>query len=121
KTTLAQGLCKFYFFDDFKRGIDKPKLMLITRFAFNELVPKDIQMLLFINEVYLGHYNGKQIKGFEDAAQAYFDKPFKELTGEEYVALVAMIRMPDGHNIKKQPDQHELRVMRVNKFLSGEY
>ncbi|WPP52261.1 transglycosylase domain-containing protein [Catalinimonas niigatensis] len=121
KTTLAQGLCKFYYFDEFKRGIDKPKLMLIARFAFNELVPKDTQMLLFINEVYLGHYNGKQVKGFEDAAQTYFDKSFKELTLEEYIALVAMIRMPNGHHIKKKPQEHQLRVMRVNRFLKGEY
>lgn len=121
KTTLAQRLCKFYFFNDFERGIDKPKLMLITRFAFNPLVPKETQMLLFINEVYLGYYNGKPIRGFEDAAQAYFDKTFKELSMDEYIALVAMILRPDGDNIKKNPHEHELRVMRVNKFLSGEY
>lgn len=121
KTTLAQGLCEFYFSDDFERDIEKIKLMLITRFAFNPLVPKHTQVLLFINEVYFGYYHGKEIRGFEDAAQTYFDKSFKELTEDEYIALVAMIRMPDDHNIKNHPEQHELRVMRVNKFLNGEY
>ncbi len=121
KTTLAQGLCKFYFFDDFKRGLDKIKLVLITRFAFDPLVPKDTQMLLFINEVYLGSYHGKEIKGFENASQAYFDKPFNALTEDEYIDLVAMIRRPDGDNIKKHPWAHEKRVARVHKFLNGEY
>jgi len=121
KTTLAQGLCKFYYFDEFKRGWDKVKLMLITRFAFDPLVPKDTQMLLFINEVYLGSYKGRSIKGFEEAAHVYFDKTFSELNEEEYISLVAMIRRPDGHHIKKKPQAHELRVTRVHKFLRGEY
>lgn len=121
KTTLAQGLCKFYYFDDFKRGWDKIKLMLITRYAFDPLVTKDTQMLLIINDIYLGSLHGQQIRGFEDAAQAYFKKPFKALDEDEYISLVAMIRRPDGDNIRKKPKEHELRVMRVNKFLKGEY
>lgn len=121
KTTLTQGLCKFYFFNDIEKEIEKVKLMLITRFAFDPLVPKQLQVLLFINEVYLGHYEGKHIRGFEDAAQTYFGKPFKQLTEEEYIVLVAMMRMPDDHHVKKHPAQHELPVLRVNKFLDGEY
>ncbi|MDF9795727.1 membrane carboxypeptidase/penicillin-binding protein [Catalinimonas alkaloidigena] len=121
KTTLAQGLCKFYYFDGFKRGWDKIKLMLITRYAFDPLVTKDTQMLLIINDIYLGSYQGQHIRGFEDAAQVYFDKTFKELSEDEYISLVAMIRRPNGDNIKKKPKEHELRVMRVNRFLKGEY
>lgn len=121
KTTLAQGLCKFYFFDEFERDINQPELMLITRFAFDPLVPKQLQILLFINEVYLGYYHGKQIRGFEDAAQAYFGKPFKALLEEEYIALVNMIGMFNDHSIKKSPQEHELKLMRVNKILKGKY
>lgn len=121
KASLAEGLCKFYYFEDFKRGWDKIKLMLVTRYAFDPLVSKDTQILLYINDVYLGSFNGNQIRGFEDAALTYFNKPFKELTEEEYISLVAMIRRPDGDNIKKKPKEHELRVERVHQFLKGEY
>lgn len=120
-TTISQGLVKMYYFENFKSGIQKVKQTLIARFAFDVMTPKDTILTLFINDVYLGHHNGKEIKGFENAANAYLNKTFQELTWDEYLGLVAMIRAPNAlHFIKKQ-EVNQDRVLRIKKLLSGAY
>lgn len=120
-TTISQGLVKMYYFDNFKPGIQKIKQTLISRFAFDIMTPKDTILKLFINEVYLGQNNGKEVKGFENAANVYLLKSFKELSWDEYLALVAMIRAPNKFHIIKDKDVNEQRVSRIKKVLSGEY
>jgi membrane carboxypeptidase/penicillin-binding protein len=120
-TTISQGLVKMYYFDNFKPGIQKIKQTLIARFAFDVMTPKDTILKLFINDVYLGHHNGKEIKGFENAANSYLDKTFKELTWDEYLGLVAMIRAPNGLHFIANKEVNQERVLRIKKLLSGEY
>ena len=50
-TTISQGLVKFYYFDNFKPGIQKIKQTLISRFAFDVMTPKDTILKLFINKL----------------------------------------------------------------------
>ncbi|MGV3589237.1 MAG: transglycosylase domain-containing protein [Adhaeribacter sp.] len=120
-TTISQGLVKFYYFDKFKPGIQKIKQTLIARFAFDPMTPKDTILKLFINEVYLGQHNGKEVKGFENAANAYLNKSFKELTWDEYLGLVAMIRSPNNLHYIKDKEVNQERVARIKKVLAGEY
>ncbi len=120
-TTISQGLVKMYYFVNFKPGIQKIKQTLIARFAFDLMTPKDTILKLFINDVYLGHYNGREIKGFENAADAYLNKTFKDLTWDEYLGLVAMIRSPNKLNIIKDKEASKERVIRIKRVLRGEY
>jgi membrane carboxypeptidase/penicillin-binding protein len=120
-TTISQGLVKFYYFDKFKPGIQKIKQTLIARFAFDPMTPKDTILKLFINEVYLGQHNGREIKGFENAANAYLNKSFKELTWDEYLGLLAMIRSPNNLHYLKDKEVNQERVARIKKVLAGEY
>jgi membrane carboxypeptidase/penicillin-binding protein len=120
-TTISQGLVKFYYFENFKPGIQKIKQTLIARFAFDVMTPKDTILKLFINDVYLGQHNGKEIKGFENAANAYLNKTFKELTWDEYLGLIAMIRSPNNLHFIKNKEVNQDRVVRIKKVLSGEY
>jgi membrane carboxypeptidase/penicillin-binding protein len=120
-TTISQGLVKMYYFENFKPGIQKIKQTLIARFAFDVMTPKDTILKLFINDVYLGHHNGKEIKGFENAANSYLNKTFKELTWDEYLGLVAMIRSPNALHFIKSKEVNQDRVLRIKKLLSGEY
>ena len=120
-TTISQGLVKMYYFDDFKPGFQKIEQSLIARFAFDIMTPKDTILKLFINDVYLGQHEGKEIKGFENAANVYLDKSFKELTWDEYLGLLAMIRAPNRlHYINNEAD-NRARVAKIKKVLSGEY
>lgn len=120
-TTISQGLVKMYYFDDFKPGIQKIKQTLIARFAFDVMTPKDTILKLFINDVYLGQHNGKEIKGFENAANSYLGKTFKELTWDEYLGLVAMIRSPNTLHFITNREVNQDRVLRIKKLLSGQY
>ncbi|MBC5992356.1 transglycosylase domain-containing protein [Pontibacter cellulosilyticus] len=120
-TTLSQGLVKMYYFDNFKPGIGKVKQTLIARFAFDPLTPKDTTLLLFINEVYLGEKGGAPLKGFEDGAQFYFHKNFRQLTWDEYLSLIAMIRAPFNYHYFSKREANLERVGRIRKLLSGEY
>lgn len=120
-TTVSQALVKMYYFDDFKPGIQKIKQTLIARFAFDNMIPKDTIIKLFINEVYMGNYKGLQIKGFENAAICYYNKPFNKLTNNEFLSLLAMIGSPNKlHCIFNKEANHE-RVLRIKSVLSGEY
>ncbi len=110
-----------YYFENFKPGIRKIEQTLISRFAFDAMTPKDTILKLFINDVYLGQHNGKEIKGFEIAANAYLNKTFKELTWDEYLGLVAMIRSPNRLHYLREKKINEERVSRIKKVLSGEY
>jgi membrane carboxypeptidase/penicillin-binding protein len=120
-TTISQGLVKFYYFDEFKPGIQKIKQTLIARFAFDVMTPKDTILKLFINDVYLGQHNGKEVKGFENAANAYLNKSFRDLTWDEYLGLVAMIRSPNKLHYIRDKEVNEERVGRIKKVLNGEY
>lgn len=119
-TTITQGLVKIHYFKPFKPGIRKIKQTLIARFALDPLVSKDDQLKLFINEVYLGTVDGKQLYGFEPAALVYYKKPCAELSEDEFIGLVAMIIAPNTYNPIKHPEVHAERVRRIKRLISGE-
>ncbi len=116
-TTITQGLVKQFYFDKFKPGFAKIKQTLIAVFALNPLVSKEDQLRLFINVCYLGY----ETKGFESAAQFYYGKPFKALTEDEYMSLVAMIIAPATFNIRRFPARNAERVQRIKKLMAHEY
>jgi len=116
-TTITQGLVKHLYFKKFKPGIAKFRQTLIAAYALDPLMPKDEQLRLFINKVYLG--NGAQ--GFEQASQQYFQKPFHQLSEDEYIAIVAEIIAPEVFNIHNYPARNVERVARIKRLISGEY
>jgi membrane peptidoglycan carboxypeptidase len=120
-TTITQALVKIYYFDHFKPGLAKIKQTLIARYALNSRVSKNDQLILFINNVYLGNANGKSIIGFNNAAQTYYHKFFHKLGNDEYLSLVAMIVAPNNFNILNQPAANIERTGRIKKVISGEY
>lgn len=117
-TTISQGLVKQYYFNNYQSGIQKVKQSLIARFAFDPLTPKDTQLKLFINEAYLGQQGAKPIRGFEEAAQYYFKKPFKDISWDEYLAMLSMIRAPFSFHYHKKPAKNQERVNDIKKMLA---
>jgi membrane carboxypeptidase/penicillin-binding protein len=120
-TSLSQGLVKIFYFDNFKPGVKKIEQTLIARFAFDALTPKDIILKLFINHVYMGQRDGKSIHGLEDASDFYFNKKFRHLNENEYLALIAMIRAPSTFHYLNKREENDLRVSRIKKYLAGNY
>lgn len=120
-TTISQGLVKMYYFDNFKPGIQKIKQTLISRFAFDNLTQKDTILKLLINDVYVGHVEGHAIKGFENAANSYFRKSFKDLTWDEYLSIIAMLVAPMNYNYAENREANQDRVAKIKRVLTGEY
>jgi membrane peptidoglycan carboxypeptidase len=76
---------------------------------------------LFINEIYLGQKEGHPIKGFEDASHFYFNKKFKEVSWDEYLALIGMINAPTTYSYSKSREANQDRVLKIKRMLTGEY
>jgi membrane peptidoglycan carboxypeptidase len=121
-TTITQGIVKIYFYNGFTPGIFRYRKLeqSLIAWVFNHRVDKRTQLLIFINSAYFGHYGGRDIIGFTDAARAYFNKDFSKLRSEEFVALVAMLVGPDEFNVALQPRRNRERVLRINRLLNGE-
>ena len=119
-TTITQGLVKLlYFPEGFRQGLPKIRQTLIARYALDPLVSKKEQMELFLNMSYLGNVKGQAVHGYAAAAQAYFGKPFAQLTDEEFLSLVAMHIAPD--RLKPGTPENARRVQRIHAYLSGRY
>jgi penicillin-binding protein 1B len=79
------------------------------------LEKKDI-FALYCNEAYLGQRAGFSIKGFGEAAEAYFNKDVTALTLPEAAMLAAMIRSPNRYNPYRHP---EVAFERRNQVLKS--
>lgn len=90
-TTITQALVKIFYFEKFQPGIAKFRQTLLAAYVLEPLVGKGEQLRLFINLVGLG----QGVRGFAEAAWHYFNKEFRELDQEQYLALVAMIIAPE--------------------------
>lgn len=116
-TTITQALVKHLYFDKFHPGVAKLKQTAIAKFALDPLMPKSDQLRLFINTAYLG----PNVKGFAQASETFFAKPFANLTEDEYIALVATLIAPASFDVKRYPDRNRERVERIKRVVSGEY
>lgn len=116
-TTITQALVKHLYFEKFTPGFAKLKQTVIARFTLDPLMDKNDQLRLFINTAYLG----PNARGFSQAAQAFFGKPFAQLNDDEYVALVAMLVAPATFDVKRYPARNRERVERIKRVVSGEY
>jgi membrane carboxypeptidase/penicillin-binding protein len=76
---------------------------------------------VFVNTVWLGTHNGKPVRGFAEAAEAYCNKPFNNVTLDEYLSLVAMVIAPAHFHVKQHPQRNADRVRRIKGLLAGEY
>ena len=82
-------------------------------------VDKRTQLLIFINSAYLGNHNGREIVGFEDASNTYFNTSFSGLNKDQFLSLVAMLIGPNEFHVVSQPERNKERVKRISRLLEG--
>jgi membrane carboxypeptidase/penicillin-binding protein PbpC len=117
-TTITQGLAKLlYFPEGFRQGIGKIRQTLIAEYALDDLVSKDEQLELYLNATYFGLNAGKPIHGIAAAADFYFRKSYRDLSDDEFIALIGMTISPETH--KPGTSFSAIRVARIKTFLSG--
>ncbi|MEO8192696.1 MAG: PBP1A family penicillin-binding protein [Gemmatimonadales bacterium] len=87
---------------------------------------KDEILEAYLNEVYLGHRDGREVRGLGEAARVYFGKTPDKLTVAEAALIAGIIRAPNRDNpdesakVAKQRRDAVLGVMVDRKWITGE-
>ena len=111
-------------FQSFYRGVFKccKKADLgrdIMALVLNQNLSKEQQLQLFVSSSYMGGYKGRQINGFQTAANSYFNKPLSALSNDEFMSLVAMLKAPNYFHPTKGAKNLEVRVSSIKKIIAG--
>ncbi len=118
-TTISQSIGKQIYFEDFKPGIRKIRLLYLTRFALVPVISKKEILTVFMNYAYLGNHEGIEIYGFENASKTYYQKSFYDLSKDEFLSLLAMLISPNEFHVIRQPNKNMERVKRMKNLLLG--
>jgi penicillin-binding protein 1B len=87
---------------------------------------KDEILELYLNDVYLGHFEGSPVLGVDEAARLYFGKVPSKLRVDEAALLASIIRAPNRDNRGRRPEIAKARrdavlgVMRDKKWINAE-
>ncbi|MBV8356323.1 MAG: PBP1A family penicillin-binding protein [Deltaproteobacteria bacterium] len=73
-------------------------LVLEMRLSKNEILER------YINDVWMGEYQGTPIYGMPLAARYFFNKDLRQVTPAEAAALIGMIQAPSSDDPRRHPD-----------------
>jgi penicillin-binding protein 1B len=122
-STLTQQLARGLWLDNRKTFSRKFDEVLITVHLERKLTKQKI-FEYYANQVDLGRRGSFDIRGFGEAAQAYFGKDIRSLTLPEAATLAGLIQEPSFRNPVRWPDRAKarrnvvLRQMLDNGFVS---
>src|SRR6185436_19459844 len=113
-STITQQLAKMRFLSQrrtFARKLAEIPLAILIELRLS----KDEILEAYLNEVHLGHRDGREVRGLGEAARVYFSKTPKQLTVAQAALLAGMIRAPNRDN----PDeQSRVATQRRNAVLN---
>lgn len=110
-STITQQLAKNLFLSADRTPLRKVREAAIAT-VLESRYSKARILEAYLNEIYLGHDNGRAIHGVGAAARYYFGKDVDEIVLSEAATLAAMIRAPN----RLAPNRHPERV-RVRRNL----
>jgi 1A family penicillin-binding protein len=102
-STIPQQIIKQHFLTQ-ERTWRRKLVEMALAVSLDFRLSKDELLELYLNDVYLGHYQGIPVLGIDEAARLYFDKSPRALRVDEAALLAAMIRAPNRDNPEKRPD-----------------
>ena len=108
-STITQQLAKTHFLSA-ERTFTRKGIEAVLALLIELRLSKDEILEAYLNDVYLGHRDGRSVLGLDEAARAYFDKKPAKLTAAETAMLAGMIRAPNRDN----PDE-QARVARERR------
>lgn len=123
-STLTQQLAKNLFLTRERtlwRKVQEAYIALLLDFRYS----KDKLLEMYLNEVYLGHAEGRAIHGFPLGARLYFGRPIEELRIDQLAFLVGLVKGPSYYNPWRFPERAMkrrdlvLRMMMDNNFISA--
>ena len=118
-TTITQGLVKMLYFEKFRPGPLNKLRQSVIALAVDRRIPKERQLTLFLNSVYLGERDGREVHGFADAARTHFGKQLAALDEPQWLALIAMVVGPNHFDVTAFPRRNSERVARIRAMLAG--
>lgn len=122
-STITQQLAKTRFLSA-ERTFTRKGLEAVLAFLIEARLSKDEILEAYLNEIYLGHRNGRKVLGLDEAALVYYNKSPQDLTIAEAALLAGMIRAPNRDNpeenreIARKRRDAVLRTMRDRKWIS---
>ncbi|MFL6464907.1 MAG: transglycosylase domain-containing protein, partial [Bryobacteraceae bacterium] len=123
-STITQQLARNIWLDRRKTFTRKFDELLITLHLERKLTKQKI-FEYYANQVDLGHRGSFAIRGFGEAAQAYFGKDIRSLTLPEAATLAGIIQAPGMRNPVSYPKRAEerrnvvLKQMLDNGYISA--
>jgi penicillin-binding protein 1B len=122
-STITQQLARNLWLDNRKTFGRKFDELLITIHLERKLTKQKI-FEYYANQVDLGRRGSFAIRGFGEAAQAYFGKDIRQLTLPEAATLAGLIQEPSRRNPVRWPERAKarrdvvLRLMLENGYIS---
>ncbi|HEU4879827.1 MAG TPA: PBP1A family penicillin-binding protein, partial [Gemmatimonadaceae bacterium] len=121
-STITQQLAKTRFLSA-KRTISRKFVEAGLALLIEARLSKDEILEAYLNEVYLGHRDGREVRGLGEASRVYFGKRPEKLTVAEAALIAGMIRAPNRDNpeersrIAKQRRDAVLGVMLQKRWI----
>ncbi|MEO8577550.1 MAG: PBP1A family penicillin-binding protein [Gemmatimonadales bacterium] len=122
-STITQQLAKTRFLSN-KRTFSRKALEAGLALMIEMRLSKDEILEAYLNEVYLGHRDGREVRGLGEAARVYFGTTAQKLTPAEVAVIAGMIRAPNRDNpddrlkIAKERRDAVLGVMLQKKWIN---
>lgn len=122
-STLSMQLARNFWLDRRKTWRRKVAEVLIT-LQLEQRLTKEQIFEYYANEVDLGRRGSFSIRGFGEAAQAYFGKDVRDLTLPEAATLAGLIQRPSYFNPYRWPERARQRrnivlgLMRENGYIT---
>jgi penicillin-binding protein 1B len=107
-STITQQLARNFFLTLDRSMVRKVHEMFIALLLEQRLTKEQI-LTMYANEIYLGNRGSFEIRGFGEAAAAYFGKDLGELTLPEAATLAGIIPSPNPYSPSKYPDRAKTR------------
>ncbi len=123
-STITQQVARLFWLDRRKTFTRKFDELLITLHLERKLTKQQI-FEYYANQVPLGRRGSFEIRGFGEAAQAYFGKNIRSLTLPEAATLAGLIQGPSFRNPVTAPKRAEerrnvvLKQMLDNGYIAG--
>ncbi|HEX6574420.1 MAG TPA: PBP1A family penicillin-binding protein [Gemmatimonadaceae bacterium] len=121
-STITQQLAKMRFLSN-RRTLSRKFVEMGLALMIEARLSKDEILEAYLNEVYLGHRDGREVRGLGEGARVYFGKTPAKLTVAEAALIAGIIRAPNRDNpdersrIAKQRRDAVLNVMLEKKWI----
>ncbi|MGH9458309.1 MAG: transglycosylase domain-containing protein, partial [Thermoanaerobaculia bacterium] len=120
-STITQQLAKMRFLSA-ERTFTRKAAEAVLALLIEARLSKDEILEAYLNDVYLGHRNGRKIVGVDEAARVYFDTEADELAPAQAAMLAGMIRAPNRDNPEERAKvAHERRDAVLGTMLEREW